>query len=281
MIDNDYARRARATAAFIKAHLGTRPEVLVILGTGQDALPEEFVIEGAIDYANIPNFPKTTVPGHRGRLVHGSLGTTHCLFLQGRFHWYEGYDTAEITLPIRAIATLGVKLMLITNTAGGLNLDFTAGDIMTITDHLNFIGANPLRGTNYEEWGPRFPDMSQAYSRRIMTIANNAATRLGLRLRHGIYVAIPGPSLETPAETRFLRNCGGDAVGMSTVPEVIVAVHAGLEVFGLSIIANINDPCQMQPILLSEVIEQVKKAEKNSRRLLGEIILQSKGLSVK
>jgi len=268
----DYCRKVKATAAFLKTHLHTQPEVLVILGTGQDVLPEELTIEGAIDYADIPNFPKATVPGHRGRLVHGRLNEKHCLFLQGRFHWYEGYDPSDITLPLRAIAVLGVKVLLVTNTAGGLNLDFAAGDLMAITDHINFIGANPLRGPNYEEWGPRFPDMSQTYSRRIRAIAENAATRLGIRLRQGVYVAIPGPSLETPAETSFLRNCGGDAVGMSTVPEVIVAVHAGLEIFGLSVIANVNDPDRMQPIILNEVIDQVKKAANDTRQLLSEII---------
>ena len=272
MIDDEYADRVKATAAFLLARLSQRPEVVVILGTGQDLLPEEFQSEGAIDYADIPNFPKTTVPGHRGRLVHGRLHEKPCLFLQGRFHWYEGYGPAEITLPLRAIAALGAKVLLITNTAGGLNLDFAVGDLMIITDHLNFIGANPLRGANFEEWGPRFPDMSQPYSRRIMAIAEKAALRLGVRLQHGIYVAIPGPNLETPAETRFLRNCGGDAVGMSTVPEVIVAIHADLEVFGLSVIANVNDPDRMQAIVLSEVLAQVKKAAKATRQLLGEII---------
>ena len=272
MIDDDYPSKVKETADYLKTCINTQPEVFVILGTGQDLLPEELIIAGAIDYADIPNFPKATVAGHRGRLVHGRLHERHCLFLQGRFHCYEGYDTSEITLPLRAIAALGVKVLLITNTAGGLNLDFSAGDLMTITDHINFIGANPLRGANFEEWGPRFPDMSQTYSRRIMAIAENAATRLGIRLRRGIYVAIPGPSLETPAETRFLRNSGGDAVGMSTVPEVIVAIHAGLEVFGLSLIANVNDPDRMQPILFGEVIDQVKKTAKDTRQLLGEII---------
>ena len=272
MIDDAYACRVEATTAFLKTHLGGRPEVLVILGTGQDVLPEEWIHEGTISYADIPNFPTTTAPGHQGRLVHGKLGKKRCIFLQGRFHWYEGYDDAEITLPIRTIAQLGAKVLLVTNTAGGLNLAFAAGDLMAITDHLNFIGTNPVRGANREEWGPRFPDMSQAYSRRIVAIAENAAKRLGIQLRHGVYIALPGPSLETPAETKFLRNCGGDAVGMSSVPEVIVAIHAGLEVFGLSIIANINDPDRMHPILVADVITQVKKTATNTRKLLQEII---------
>ncbi|MDD5760204.1 MAG: purine-nucleoside phosphorylase [Desulfobulbaceae bacterium] len=272
MIDDTFFRKVSATATFLKNRLNTLPGIVTMLGTGQGTLPEELCIETVIDYADIPNFPKTTVPGHRGRLVLGKLHDTPCLFLQGRFHCYEGYDAAEITLPLRAISILGAKILLITNTAGGLNLDFAAGELMAITDHINFIGTNPLRGVNFEQWGPRFPDMSQPYSRRILAIAEEAAANLKIKLHHGIYVAIPGPSLETPAETRFLNRCGADAVGMSTVPEVIVATHAGLEVFGLSIIANVNNPNQMQPIRLDEVLTQVAKAEGNSRQLLAEII---------
>jgi purine-nucleoside phosphorylase len=262
-----------ATTAFLKARITEAPDVAVVLGTGQDILPEGLTIDGTIEYADIPNFPQASVSGHRGRLVHGRLSGKHCLFLQGRSHWYEGYDAAAITLPIRVCAQLGAKVLLITNTAGGLNPAFKAGELMAISDHLNFIGGNPLRGANREEWGPRFPDMSRVYSRRIMAIAQEATASIGVPLHSGVYVAIPGPSLETPAETRFLRNCGADAVGMSTVPEVIVAVHAGLEVFGLSLIANVNDPKRMQPILIDEVINQAKKAEENTRRLLTGIIL--------
>lgn len=269
---DEYYAKVMTTSAFLMARIGSRPEVIVILGTGQEILPAGLVVEGSIKYQEIPNFPKTTVSGHPGRLVHGRLGERRCLFLQGRFHWYEGYEVTEITLPLRALAELGARALVITNTAGGLNLDFRAGDLMLIDDHLNFMGVTPLRGANREAWGPRFPDMSQAYSRRLRQIATEAATRLGITLHHGIYAAIPGPSLETPAETRFLRNCGADAVGMSTVPEVIVAVHAGLEVFGLSIIANVNDPDRMQPIMIDEVIAQVKQTEEKLRRLLTEVI---------
>jgi len=267
-----YHAQVVEAAAFLKARLGGRPELAVILGTGQELLPEGLVVGRVIAYAAIPNFPESTVTGHAGRLVQGRLGERECLVLQGRVHWYEGYDTRAITLPIRVLAELGVKVLIITNTAGGLNPDFSAGDLMVINDHLNFIGANPLRGANREEWGPRFPDLSQAYSRRLMTVAHAAAQGLQIPLRDGVYVAIPGPSLETPAETRFLRQCGADAVGMSTVPEVIVAVHAGLEVLALSLIANVNDPERMQPILLAEVIAQVKAAAGRSRRLLTAIM---------
>lgn len=275
MIDiEQYHAKVMATAAFLKARIGSRPDIIVISGTGQEILPEGLRVEGSINFDEIPNFPKATVIGHCGRLVHGRLAEKHCLFLQGRFHWYEGYEVREITLPLRAIAELGARALVVTNTAGGLNLDFRAGDLMMIDDHLNFIGANPLRGANREAWGPRFPDMSQVYSRRLRQIATEAASRLGISLRNGVYVAIPGPSLETPAETRLLRNCGADAVGMSTVPEVIVAIHSGLEVFGLSIIANVNDPDCMQPIIIDKVIAQVKKTEDNVRRLLADILTE-------
>lgn len=273
MIDAEaYPAQVAEAVAFLRARLPCQPELAVILGTGQGLLPEGLTIAGAISFAEIPHFPTTTVTGHAGRLVHGRLGGRECLLLQGRVHWYEGYDLKAITLPIRVVAGLGVTALIITNTAGGLNPEFAAGDLMLISDHLNFLGANPLRGANHEEWGPRFPDLSQAYSRRLMTIARQAAQDLRLRLQSGVYVALPGPSLETPAETRFLRNCGADAVGMSTVPEVICAAHAGLEVLGLSLIANVNDPERMQPILLDEVIAQVKAAEGRSRRLLAAII---------
>lgn len=268
----DYYCQVMKAAAFIKEHLPGRPDIAVVLGTGQNLLPDGFIAQSAINYSDIPHFPHTTVPGHRGRLVHGHLAGKHCLIFQGRIHWYEGYDAKTITMPVRIIAELGVPTMIVTNTAGGLNLSFAAGDLMTINDHINLIGDNPLRGVIREEWGPRFPDMSKAYSPRLRDIARDAATALGVTLHNGIYIGIAGPSLETPAETRFLRMCGGDAVGMSTVPEVITAVHAGIEVLGLSIIANINDPDQMQPILLNEVIEQVTKAAGTARRLLAEII---------
>lgn len=273
MTDNTpYHAQVMAAAAFLRAKIANRPDVAVLLGTGQEFLPEKLAVDGGIDYADIPNFPTATVEGHRGRLVYGRLAGRHCLFLQGRFHWYEGHDSKAITLPVRAVAELGVKVLVVTNTAGGLNLAFKAGELMAIRDHLNFIPDNPLRGANCDAWGPRFPDLSQAYSPRLSTLAHEAAGRLGITLQSGVYVAVPGPSLETPAETRYLRNCGADAVGMSTVLEVIVAVHAGLEVFGLSVIANVNDPERMQPVILHEVIRQVKMTEENSRRLLGEII---------
>lgn len=268
----EHYSQVKAASEFIKKRFPERPDVSVILGSGQDLLPEGFTATGDIDYNQIPNFPQTTAQGHRGRLVHGHLGNKRCLIFQGRFHWYEGYTTKTITLPVRIMAELRAQTMIITNTAGGLNLSFSAGDLMVINDHINMIGDNPLRGINREEWGPRFPDQSEAYTPRLRNVAHNAATTLGITLQQGVYIGIPGPSLETPAETRMLRMWGGDAVGMSTVPEVIAAVHAGIDVLGLSIIANVNNPDQMQPILMDEVLAQVKKAADTTRRLLAETI---------
>ncbi|MBA3014291.1 MAG: purine-nucleoside phosphorylase [Proteobacteria bacterium] len=262
----------RIAADFLTSRITKQPDLAVVLGSGQNLLPDGFVTEGVIDYSEIPDFPQTTAPGHRGSLIHGYLADKYCLIFQGRFHWYEGYDTKTITLPIRIMAELQIPAMIITNTAGGLNLSFAAGNLMVITDHINLISDNPLRGINREEWGPRFPDLSRAYSPRLWDIAHDAASALGISLRSGVYIGIPGPSLETPAETRMLRMWGGDAVGMSTVSEVIAAVHAGIEVLGLSIIANVNNPDQMQPIMMDEVLAQVTKAADTARRLLAEII---------
>ena len=243
------------------------------MGTGQGNLPADLKVNQEIPYSDIPNFPQTTAPGHKGRLIQGQLAGQEVAILQGRFHYYEGYSLQDVTLPVRVLSLLGCKILLAGNTAGGLNLDLAPGGLMIITDHLNFMGANPLRGPNNDDWGPRFPDMSQVYSPRLKETALACAKRLNLPdVKTGIYAAVSGPSLETVAETGFLKNCGADAVGMSTVQEVIVAKHAGLEVFGLSIIANINDPDNFQPIILEEVIAQVEKAETNFLLLLNELI---------
>ena len=268
-----YQKIVDETAFFLSHQLANVPEIMLIMGTGQENTPDSLKIEHEIPYSRIPNFPKATVTGHKGCLLSGKLAGRHIAILQGRFHYYEGYNLQQITLPVRAMAVMGCRILLICNCAGGLNPRFSPGSLMIVTDHLNFIGQNPLRGANHDDWGPRFPDMSSVYSERIINKAQTCARRLKLpNLVKGIYVAIPGPSLETPAETRYLRNCGADAVGMSTVPEVIVAKHAGMEVFALSIIANVNNPDNFQPIVLEEVIAGVKKAETEFLRLLEAIV---------
>jgi purine-nucleoside phosphorylase len=228
-------------ADFIREHSFYRPRVGLILGSGLNALANSVANPVIIPYGEIPNWPISTVHGHAGRLVIGELEGQTVFVMQGRIHFYEGYSMSQITLPVRVMLRLGLEMMFVTNAAGGVDPDFVPGDVMLITDHLNLIGmtgANPLMGPNIDELGPRFPDMSQSYDRKLMDIARQVASSEGITLREGIYCALSGPSFEGPADLRFLRLAGTDAVGMSTVPEVIVARHGGLRVLGLSGISN-------------------------------------------
>ncbi len=220
---------------------GFQPRVGLILGSGLGALAEEAEAVAVIPTAEIPDWPVSTVPGHAGRLVLGTLASQPVLILQGRVHYYEGYTMAQVGLPVRVMQRLGVETLIVTNAAGAVNPDFAPGDLMLITDHLNLIGMaglNPLRGPNLDELGPRFPDMSQAYDRELQALARRVAREAGILLREGVYASLAGPSFETPADLRFLRGAGVDAVGMSTVPEVIVARHGGTRVLGISGISN-------------------------------------------
>jgi purine-nucleoside phosphorylase len=220
---------------------GFRPRVGLILGSGLGALAEEAEAVAVIPTAEIPDWPVSTVPGHAGRLVLGTLASQPVLILQGRVHYYEGYTMAQVGLPVRVMQRLGVETLIVTNAAGAVNPEFAPGDLMLITDHLNLIGMaglNPLRGPNLDELGPRFPDMSQAYDRALQALARRVAHEAGILLREGVYASLAGPSFETPADLRFLRGAGVDAVGMSTVPEVIVARHGGTRVLGISGISN-------------------------------------------
>lgn len=257
-------RRHQEQVAKAAAFLATRinpPRVALVLGTGLGGIAEQIENATIISYDKIPHFPQSTVPSHAGRLVAGNLKGHRVAALQGRFHYYEGYSTRELTFPLRVLSRLGAETVILSNAAGGLNPNFVPGTLMLIEDHLNFIPDNPLRGPNIEEWGPRFPDLSTTYDQQLIEKTRQNADRLQLPdVATGIYVAIPGPSLETPAETRFLRGCGADAVGMSTVPEVIVARHAGMRVLGISVISNVNDPDHFQPIFLEEVIETTRRA---------------------
>ena len=220
-----------------------------------------------------PFFPRSTVSSHQGRLIIGTLRDVPVLILSGRLHYYEGYDTKQVTFPIRVLRLLGAEVLILTNAAGGLNPLFLPGTIMVIRDHLNFLGENPLRGPNVDTWGPRFPDLSQPYDPALLKSALDCADRCGIsKVVTGTYVCIPGPSLETPAETRWLRDSGGDAVGMSSVPEVIVAVHGGMQVLGLSVIANVNDPDNMRPISLEGIIENAEAAKPQLEQLIAEIV---------
>lgn len=267
-LDPLYFKKVEETYIFFQKNLPFFPEIIITLGTGLSSIAESFKTYFLLPYSKIPHFPVSTVETHKGQFILGYLEGKKVAILQGRFHFYEGYSCKELTFPLRVLSLFKPKIYIVSNSAGGLNLSFKPGDLMLIKDHLNLIPDNPLRGLNKEEWGPRFPDMSQAYSLRLINLFKEVARELEEEVKEGVYVAVPGPSLETPAETRFLRLIGADAVGMSTVPEVIVAVHAGLEVLGISVISNVNDPDNFKPILFSEVVEQSKKAEKRLTRLL-------------
>lgn len=263
-----YRQQVEEGAAFLRPRLPFVPRWGIILGTGQGRLAEHLEGGGALSYEEIPHFPPSTTPSHAGRLAWGRLRGVPVLLFQGRFHLYEGYSPRQVTLPVRLLAALGGEVLAVCNAAGGLNPLFQAGDLMLITDHINLQGDNPLVGANVDDWGPRFPDMSRVYDLELRNLAEEVAREVRLRLREGIYVAVKGPSLETPAETRMLRLLGADAVGMSTVPEVIAAVHAGLKVLGLSVISNVNLPDAMAPIELTEIIATVAAAEPRLVELL-------------
>ncbi len=268
-----YREQVNETVCFLEEKLAVVPEIVIILGTGLGSLADSIENGISLDYEDIPHFPRSTVTSHAGRLLVGELAGKQVAVLQGRFHYYEGYSTRQITFPLRVLSLLGARFLLVSNAAGGLDPSFRPGTLMVIQDHLNFIPENPLRGTNIEEWGPRFPDFSQTYDLKLQELAHACGKDLGIdRLASGVYVAIPGPSLETPAETRYLRNCGADAVGMSTVPEVIVGVHAGLRILGIAMVANVNDPDNFQPILLDDILAEAKKAEGDFSRLVEEVV---------
>ncbi|OGQ95492.1 MAG: purine-nucleoside phosphorylase [Deltaproteobacteria bacterium RIFOXYD12_FULL_57_12] len=274
MIDmREYKKQVDESVAFLAARLLLRPRVGLVLGTGLGALAEQLEDAIILPYEEIPHFPRATVTSHAGNLVSGRLNGQAVAMLQGRFHYYEGYSARELTFPVRVLSRLGIEILVVTNAAGGLNPAFSAGTIMVIRDHLNFIPDNPLRGPNIDEWGPRFPDLSVPYAPRLIDRTLAGAARLGIpHVETGVYVGIPGPSLETPAETRFLRSCGADAVGMSSVPEVIVARHAGLEVLGLSVVANVNDPDNFAPILIDDIISKAKEIEPRFLQLVAEVV---------
>lgn len=257
---------------FLKERFPFDPEIIITLGTGLSNLAEEIEISLKIPYKEIPHFPISTVETHAGELILGTLAGKKIALLRGRFHYYEGYSAKELTFPLRVLTLFKPKIYIVSNAAGGLNLSFKSGDLMLIKDHINLIPDNPLRGPNIDEWGERFPDLSQAYDKILREKLKETARELGEDLKEGVYVAVPGPSLETPAETRFLRMIGADAVGMSTVPEVIVAIHAGLKVLGISVIANVNDPDNFKPILFEEVVKSAEAAEARLRRLIKEFL---------
>lgn len=251
------------TLKFLQGAGIEKPEVAIILGTGLGQLVDEITIEQAIAYENIPNFPVSTVEFHKGRLIYGDLCGKKVLAMQGRFHYYEGYSMQEITFPIRVMKALGIRYLLISNAAGAMNLNFKKGSLMLLDDHINLQGDGPLRGPNHNELGPRFPDMSEPYSRFMNEKLEKIAQQENITLHKGVYVAVAGPNLETRAEYRFLRGIGADVVGMSTVPEAIVANQAGLPCAALSVLTDECDPDNLKPVVLEDIIETATLAEKD------------------
>jgi purine-nucleoside phosphorylase len=250
-------------AAAVRARFSASPDVGIILGTGLGALAREIDVTATIDYPTIPGFPRSTVESHAGRLLCGTLGGKTVVAMQGRFHRYEGYSLQQVTFPVRVLKALGAKSLIVSNACGGMNPDWSAGDLMLITDHINLLGDNPLIGANDDRLGPRFPDMSEPYDRKLGDLARAVARDRAIPLREGVYAAVAGPNLETRAEYRMLRAVGADVVGMSTVPEVIVGVHAGLRVLGLSIITDMCIPEELEPASLEKIIATANKAEPN------------------
>ncbi len=264
--------KIKETAEYIKGKVGEIPENAIILGSGLGALVDHISEKNYIPYNEIPNFPVSTVEGHQGNLIFGKLGDRPVLAMQGRFHYYEGYDMKQVTFPVRVMKALGVKTLYVSNAAGGMNKDFQVGEIMIITDHINLFPENPLRGKNYNELGPRFPSMTEAYSHRLIALADEVAREQGIRVMHGVYVGTSGPTYETPAEYEYFRVIGGDAVGMSTVPEVIVANHAGIEVFGLSVITDLGGKDMHEAPSHEEVVKAAEAAQPRMMALVREMI---------
>ena len=271
-MEKTYLEKIEEAAAYLKTKVDEIPGIAIILGTGLGDLINFIKDSKAIDYKEIPHFPVSTVEGHSGRLIFGNLGGKKVMAMQGRFHYYEGYDMKEVTFPVRVMQNLKIKKLFVSNAAGGMNKEFQVGDIMVITDHINLFPENPLRGKNFEELGPRFPAMTEAYSQELIKKADSISEKKEMRLMHGVYVGTPGPTFETPAEYEYFRIIGGDAVGMSTVPEVIVANHAGMEVFGVSVITDLGGKDIKEVPTHEEVQKAALKAQPKMITLITELL---------
>jgi purine-nucleoside phosphorylase len=264
--------RVQAAAAVVRKAAGLQPAVAIILGTGLGALADEIAVEASIPYDQIPGFPLSTVESHAGRLLLGHLGRRPVVAMQGRFHRYEGYGLAEVTFPVRVMHALGARTLVVSNACGGMNPLWNPGDLVLLSDHINLLGDNPLIGFNDERLGLRFPDMSAPYDPELRALARAVALELGITLREGVYVAVPGPNLETRAEYRMLRGMGADVVGMSTVPEVIVAAHAGMRTVGISIITDQCLPDALEPADIERIIATARRAEPSLTRLIAGLV---------
>lgn len=264
--------KIQETAAYIRSKVDVIPTTAIILGTGLGALVDHITDKKFIPYKEIPNFPVSTVEGHSGNLIFGKLGTKPVIAMQGRFHYYEGYDMKQVTFPVRVMKELGVDTLFVSNAAGGMNKEFKVGDIMIICDHINMFPENPLRGKNDNRLGPRFPAMTEAYDHKLIKLADEIAAEKGIRVMHGVYVGVTGPTFETPAEYEAYRIMGGDAVGMSTVPEVIVANHAGMKVFGVSVITDLGGKDVTEVPTHEDVQRAAEQAQPKMMEIMRELV---------
>ena len=264
------------TLEVIRKHTSENYPIGIILGTGLGGLVKDINITHQIDYEKLPHFPISTVESHSGKLIFGTIGGKSVVAMQGRFHFYEGYTMQQITYPVRVMKFLGVDTLLVSNACGGMNPDYRKGDVMIMTDHINMLGDNPLIGKNEDELGPRFPDMSEPYNFELIELAETIALENQIKVQKGVYVAVPGPNLETKAEYRFLREAGADVVGMSTVPENIVANHMGMKVLGMSIVTDECFPDSLQPVNVEEIIAAAMQAEPKMTLIMKELIKRLK-----
>ena len=266
--------KVQETVSYIKEKIGFTPEYGVILGSGLGSFTDDIEVECTLPYSEIPNFPVSTVQGHKGALVFGTIGTKRVVAMQGRFHFYEGYDMKQVTFPVRVMKFLGVTKLVVSNASGGVNPNYEVGSIVLIKDHINMMPEHPLRGKNDERFGPRFVNMSEPYSRAMLLKAKEVADSLNIEVQDGVYMGLQGPTFETLAEYRMVKNIGADCVGMSTVPEVIVARHMDMEVFGLSVITDMGDEENIEEVNHAEVLKAAEKAEPSVRKLIKELIIQ-------
>jgi len=266
------AAQIQEAAASIRSCWSTTPRVGLILGTGLGGLAAQIRQDAVIHYSQIPHFPTSTVESHKGQLVCGELSGVPIVAMEGRFHFYEGYSLQHVTFPVRVMKALGIEVLIVTNAAGGMNPDFELADVMLIEDHINLLGDNPLRGPNDDALGPRFPDMCEPYDQQLIALAKRAAADIGMTVRKGVFVAVAGPNLETRAEYRMLRTIGADVVGMSTVPEVIVAKHAGLKVLGCSIVTDMCLPDELEPVDLPKILKVAGVGGEKLSRLIPEVL---------
>ncbi|MFH2095074.1 MAG: purine-nucleoside phosphorylase [Bacteroidota bacterium] len=264
--------KAKETVGFIREHIKKLPLIGILSGTGLGNSLQSINIDSSFDYRDIPNFPVSTVESHMGKLLFGNFENQEIMAMQGRFHLYEGYSPSEVTFPIRIMQELGVKILILSNAAGGLNPLFSPGDIMLITDQINLTGHNPLTGPNEDAWGVRFPDMAAAYDKKLIKSADNAGKEESIILQKGVYAGLMGPSLETPAEIRFLKTIGADAVGFSTVQETIAGIHAGMKILGLSTITNIHNPLNPSPSNIDEIIAVANNAAPKIEAIMRKVI---------